>query len=75
MFVERVGSWLAMNDVQRAQCESSDDIFDALIASHVARACARNLVDPIPPADRPASLREGWIALPREGSLEELASG
>jgi len=43
-----------------------------LVAALVARAAMRGLTEPIPLGLRAAALREGWIAIPREGSLGEL---
>ena len=54
-------------------CLASDDAFDALVAALVARAVAAGLVEPIPGEERAAARKEGWIAVPREGSLERLA--
>ncbi len=66
--------WLSLEEAERTACERSDDVFDALVAACVARAAWIDAVEPIPVTDRFAALREGWIALPQEGSLKELAS-
>ena len=68
-------SWLDVGDDAIQLCRSSDDAFDAVIAALVARASAVSLVDSIPEEDRPAARREGWIAVPAEGSLAHLLSG
>jgi predicted nuclease with RNAse H fold len=63
--------WLDLG-MHEAACRSSDDAFDAVIAAMTARASA--LGQTIPPASGQARLaaREGWIALPLEGSLDQL---
>jgi predicted nuclease with RNAse H fold len=72
-FLCATSSWLTIHDDQAEQCCSSDDAFDAMIAALVARASARGLVEPIPIEDRSMALREGWIALPTEESLDLLS--
>jgi hypothetical protein len=62
-------AWLSVDQAALDRCLLSHDAFDALIAALVARAAAVGLVDPIPQEDKPAALKEGWIAVPREGSL------
>ena len=59
-------------DVKRA-CEKSDDALDAVVAALVARAAATDQIEPIPRKHMAAAKREGWIALPRHGSLASLA--
>jgi len=73
-FFEETVGWLSVGDDHVELCLRSDDAFDALVASLVARAAAIGAVEPVPPDDRSAALREGWIAVPRLGSLAELAS-
>jgi predicted nuclease with RNAse H fold len=73
-FEDETRGWLSLSSADRAECESSDDVFDALVAACVARAAWVGAVDPIPEGDRTAALREGWIALPMEQSLRDLAS-
>jgi predicted nuclease with RNAse H fold len=67
--------WLDVEEEQVGMFCSSDDAFDALIAAFVARATGTGLVEPIPAPDRPAALREGWIAIPLAGSFDRLATG
>ena len=52
-----------------------DDAVDALVGSLNARAASLGL--PVGPAedDRHEAAREGWIAVPAEGSLERPANG
>ena len=59
-------------DAQRA-CEKSDDALDAVVAALIARAAAADQIEPIPHEHVAAAKREGWIALPRDGSLARLA--
>ena len=63
----------ALSSADAALCGQSDDCFDALIASLVARAAALDLCESIPLDDRAAATREGWIALPSSDSLGQLA--
>jgi hypothetical protein len=71
-FADQTSGWLGLAGRDRAACETSDDAFDALVAALVARAVSIRTVDVIPGEDRSAALREGWIALPTEGSLSLL---
>jgi predicted nuclease with RNAse H fold len=64
--------WLSIPMECQALCEHSDDAFDALIAALVARAAARNEVIAIPDAEHEAAAREGWIHIPKPGSLSLL---
>lgn len=52
--------------------ERNDDAFDAVIAALVARAVALGLTAGPPEKLREQASREGWIHLPRAGSLERL---
>jgi hypothetical protein len=54
-------------------CDQNEDCFDALISALVARASALRLCEPIPDDLLEPARREGWIALPLNGSLERLA--
>ena len=60
--------WLEVPDV----CAEADDELDALVASLVTRAAVLGRTHPVPPGEREAALREGWIAVPRPGTLERL---
>ena len=67
-------AWLDWpGDVQQA-CEKSDDTLDAVVAALVTRAAAIGQIEPIPQKHRADAKREGWIALPRAGSLASLAA-
>lgn len=72
-FRSDTASWLNISDDQVELCASSDDAFDGLICALVARASAKSLCEPIDDDDREAAQHEGWIGLPREGSLRLLA--
>lgn len=66
-------SWVVMSETCYAACIGDDNAFDALIASLTARAASRGLTRPMPPDQTAAAEIEGWIALPRNGSLGLLA--
>ena len=65
--------WLLFTAEQRATCVENDNVLDALIATLVSRAALTGLTESIPLALRDAATREGWIAIPRDGSLSMLA--
>jgi predicted nuclease with RNAse H fold len=67
--LEETKDWLFMAESHLDRCRSSDDALDALIAALAARAAALGLIEPIPTGDQAAATREGWIAVPTEGSL------
>jgi hypothetical protein len=54
--------------------ERNEHAFDALVAALVARAVALNLTDRPGPGELSVAATEGWIHLPRPGSLAALAS-
>ena len=65
-------TWLAADATTWGEVMRSDHAFDALICALVARACQLGLCHPIPHHLRAAAAREGWIAVPRVGSLDAL---
>jgi len=67
--------WLRVSDEQRGRMLESDDALDALVASLNARAAKLGLTTRPSENERRAAVREGWIAIPEEGSLERLAGG
>jgi len=73
--VARTTGWLDFGKDVEAACQASDDVLDAVVASLVARAAARELCEAIPLDARDRARREGWIALPIEGSLPHLVAG
>jgi hypothetical protein len=63
--------WLELDEASVAR---TDHAFDALICALSARAAARTLSEPPPLKLRQALLEiEGWIHVPRRGSLDHLA--
>jgi hypothetical protein len=54
---------------------ADDNCLDALVAGLVARAAACGLCEPIPLVNQADALVEGWIHVPRAGSLTRLAAG
>lgn len=69
---ERAEDWLTLSEEDWAGCTASDDMLDALVAALVTRAAAIGRCEPIPPADQELAREEGWIALPKAGSLDQL---
>jgi predicted nuclease with RNAse H fold len=64
--------WIAISREDAEMCAECDHVFDALVASLVARAAALGLTIR-PTADEvPLARVEGWIALPSTDSLEAL---
>jgi predicted nuclease with RNAse H fold len=68
------GGWLVLTPEQRAKLVATDHSIDALLAALVARAAAIGGTE-LPPEDLDASViaREGWIQLPKPGTLAGLA--
>ena len=64
--------WVLISDSCYTKCAKNDDAFDALIASLTARAASIGRCQTIDPIDLKAAASEGWIALPRPGSLGQL---
>jgi len=71
-FQARTRSWVMLDQSTRKRCLDSDDAFDAFVAALVARASAKALCEPIPAEHLDIARREGWIAVPLEGSLDHL---
>jgi predicted nuclease with RNAse H fold len=69
---ERLPSLRFASEESEQRFERNDDAFDAVIATLVARAAAIGLTDGPPEDQREIAKREGWIHLPRAGSLERL---
>jgi predicted nuclease with RNAse H fold len=63
--------WLKLDEYEEA-CRHSDDALDAVLAAMTARAAAAGLTETIPAAALRAAEVEGWIALPRPGTLTDL---
>ena len=67
------GGWLVLEPGQRAALAQTDHALDALLAALVSRAAACGLTELPANRHRPLAAREGWIHLPRVGSLAQLA--
>jgi predicted nuclease with RNAse H fold len=67
-------SWLSADDAVWREVGRSDHAFDALICALIARAHAIGQCHPVPDDRRESARSEGWIAVPREGTLETLAT-
>lgn len=74
--IEGAGSerWLSWSDRTREQCKETDRALDALVCALVARAAMLGLVETVPNDASAAARAEGWIALPRVGSLRAFAA-
>ncbi len=68
----QTGKWLHIQDDVREACKANDDVLDALIAALVARGASRSLCESIPEGTEQRAGQEGWIALPRPGTLDKL---
>lgn len=67
---------IRLSGESRRVLEASDDAFDALVASLVARAIGQSLTDDAPAHLQEAGAAEGWIRVPRQGvSLGALSRG
>jgi predicted nuclease with RNAse H fold len=63
--------WLKLSKYE-SLCRESDDAFDGVIAAMTARAVICKLTEPPTATQVEAAQREGWIVLPKQGSLERL---
>jgi len=70
--IEAAAPWLAWEPGGREACVDSDDALDAVLCALLARAAALGLTEPAPTEDLERVRAEGWIHLPRKGSLGEL---
>ena len=73
-FIEATAAWVAISAEARSAMVRDDNAFDALVAALTARAWMGGLARPIPDELQAAAATEGWIALPRPGSLATLAT-
>ena len=71
--LQRAAAWLEPDAATRTVCIKNDDALDALLCSLIARTAARGLTLP-PETMKQSRLApvEGWIHLPRKGSLAKL---
>ena len=67
-------TWLTASDTVWHEVAKTDHAFDALVCSLVARTHYIGRCDAVPNEFREAARREGWIAVPVEGSLEQLTT-
>lgn len=67
-------SWLSAEEALWQEVSRSDHAFDALICALIARAHAVGRCHPIPDDQREPARREGWIAVPKDGTLETLVT-
>lgn len=72
LFLDRVSGWLRVSEHFTTTLTTCRDAFDALIASLTARACATGFCEAIPPEHVDYAKTEGWIALPKQSSLNRL---
>lgn len=74
--LERSADWLDWREDARDRCVESDDCLDAFLCALIARAAAvGQTVWPKKKKEWKAARAEGWIHLPRAGSLPKLARG
>jgi predicted RNase H-like nuclease len=74
--IERSAPWLRWQGDARQRCVESDDALDAFLCALIARAAAVGAtVWPQTRGEWRAARAEGWIHLPRAGSLPELVGG
>ncbi len=70
--LEEQAPWLEWAPGAREACVESDDALDAVLCALIARAAALGLTAPPTASDLELARAEGWIHLPRKGSLGEL---
>ena len=68
-FRDATNRWMVMSDDCYDSCLADDNAFDALISALTARAASKGLCHAIPQDSLDDARSEGWIALPRAGSL------
>ena len=70
--IEAEAPWLEWAPGAWEACVASDDALDAVLCALIARAAALGLTAPPPAEELELARAEGWIHLPRKGSLGEL---
>jgi predicted nuclease with RNAse H fold len=70
--LQEKASWLRVGEDHQRTLVTSDHALDAMIASLNARAARLGLTIKPGEDEHRAAVREGWIAIPEEGSLEKL---
>ncbi|MBK5218885.1 MAG: DUF429 domain-containing protein [Thermoleophilia bacterium] len=73
--IEEQAPWLRWAPAARRKCVESADALDAVLAALIARACALGLTARPEGEDTEHARSEGWIHLPRQGSLPGLLDG
>jgi hypothetical protein len=71
----QTAKWLRIPAEVQVLFKEADHLFDALVAALVARAAAVGLCEDVPLDQAGRARREGWIAVPKPGSLEMLWRG
>jgi predicted nuclease with RNAse H fold len=72
VWAQQTEVWGRWTDEALAAARKDDNLFDAVIASTVARCAALDLTLPIPPGLKRRARIEGWIAVPLPHSLMNL---
>jgi Protein of unknown function (DUF429) len=70
--LESAAPWLEWGEGARAACVDSDDALDAVLCALIARTAALGQTEPPPVEALDLARVEGWIHLPRRGSLGDL---
>lgn len=73
--ISQTVGWLEVPTTAQQLLQKTDHLFDALVAALIARAAAIGECEDIPSVNVRNAKREGWIAVPKEGSLEILSKG
>lgn len=71
--LEAAAPWLIWEPGALEVCLDSDDALDAVLCALIARAAALGLTEPPPPEALELAGVEGWVHLPDEDCLAELA--
>lgn len=72
--LEQIVGELQIDPSQRALCRASDDALDALVCALVARAVGLGLTHRPSGDESERAREEGWIHVPRPGSLAQLGA-
>jgi predicted nuclease with RNAse H fold len=70
----RTVGWLQLGSEEKEDLVAVGDVFDAFLATLVARAAALGLTDQPPPHLATLARREGWIHLPVDDALARLGA-
>ena len=69
-----LGARVQVTDEQRERLRSSDNCLDAFVAALIVRCHETGWTYPVPPESAVAARCEGWVALPKPGSLTAVSS-